>query len=39
MGIGERVRLLGGQFDAGRRIGEPTLLGVDLLRWLPPDAR
>jgi signal transduction histidine kinase len=36
VGIGERVRLLGGQFDVRSRIGGPTLLSVDLLRWLPP---
>jgi len=39
VGIGERVRLLGGQFDVRSRIGGPTVLSVDLLRWLPPDAR
>jgi signal transduction histidine kinase len=36
VGIGERVRLLGGQFDVRSRIGGPTLLSVTLLRWRPP---
>ncbi len=36
VGIGERVRLLGGQFDVRSRIGGPTVLSVSLLRWLPP---
>ena len=40
VGIGERVRLLGGQFDIRSRIGGPTTLSVSLLRWRPPaDAR
>jgi signal transduction histidine kinase len=39
VGIGERVRLLGGQFDVRSRIGGPTVLSVDLLRWLPPAAQ
>jgi signal transduction histidine kinase len=33
VGIGERVRLLGGQFDIRSRIGGPTTLSVNLLRW------
>jgi signal transduction histidine kinase len=36
VGIGERVRLLGGQFDVRSRIGGPTVLSVTLLRWRPP---
>jgi signal transduction histidine kinase len=36
VGIGERVRLLGGQFDIRSRIGGPTVLTVTLLRWRPP---
>jgi signal transduction histidine kinase len=36
VGIGERVRLLGGQFDIRSRIGGPTTLSVSLLRWRPP---
>jgi signal transduction histidine kinase len=36
VGIGERVRLLGGQFDITSRVGGPTLLSVNLLRWRPP---
>ena len=36
VGIGERVRLLGGQFDIRSRIGGPTVLSVTLLRWRPP---
>ena len=36
VGIGERVRLLGGQFDLRSRIGGPTVLSVTLLRWRPP---
>jgi signal transduction histidine kinase len=38
VGIGERVRLLGGQFDLRSRIGGPTLLSITLLRWRPPAA-
>ena len=36
VGIGERVRLLGGEFDIRSRIGGPTTLSVNLLRWRPP---
>ncbi len=36
VGIGERVRLLGGQFDVRSRVGGPTVLSVTLLRWRPP---
>ena len=36
VGIGERVRLLGGQFDIASRLGGPTTLTVNLLRWRPP---
>jgi signal transduction histidine kinase len=36
VGIGERVRLLGGQFDIASRVGGPTTLTVTLLRWRPP---
>jgi signal transduction histidine kinase len=36
VGIGERVRLLGGQFDLRSRVGGPTTLSVSLLRWRPP---
>ena len=36
VGIGERVRLLGGQFDIRSRVGGPTTLSVELLRWRPP---
>lgn len=35
VGIGERVRLLGGQFDIRSRAGGPTTLDVSLLRWRP----
>jgi signal transduction histidine kinase len=35
VGIGERVRLLGGQFDLSSRVGGPTTLSVSLLRWHP----
>ena len=35
VGICERVRLLGGQFDLRSRIGGPTTLTVTLLRWHP----
>jgi signal transduction histidine kinase len=35
VGIGERVRLLGGQFDLRSRVGGPTLISVTLLRWRP----
>jgi signal transduction histidine kinase len=37
VGIGERVRLLGGQFDIRSRIGGLTTLSVVLLRWRPPN--
>lgn len=37
VGIGERVRLLGGQLDISSRVGGPTLLSVVLLRWRPPN--
>jgi signal transduction histidine kinase len=36
VGIGERVRLLGGQFDITSRVGGPTTLTIALLRWRPP---
>jgi signal transduction histidine kinase len=36
VGIGERVRLLGGRFDIRSRTGGPTVLSVTLLRWRPP---
>jgi signal transduction histidine kinase len=36
VGIGERVRLLGGQFDLTSGIGGPTTLSVNLVRWRPP---
>jgi signal transduction histidine kinase len=38
VGIGERVRLLGGQFDVQSQVGGPTTLAVTLLRWRPPAA-
>jgi signal transduction histidine kinase len=38
VGIGERVRLLGGQFDVNSRPGGPTTLSVSLLRWHPAAA-
>jgi signal transduction histidine kinase len=38
VGIGERVRLLGGQFDVRSRVGGPTKLSVTLLRWRPQTA-
>jgi signal transduction histidine kinase len=38
VGIGERVRLLGGQFDVQSQVGGPTTLSVTLLRWRPPSA-
>jgi signal transduction histidine kinase len=38
VGIGERVRLLGGQFDLRSQVGGPTTLNVTLLRWRPPAA-
>jgi len=36
VGIGERVRLLGGQFDISSRLGVGTSVNVTLLRWRPP---
>jgi signal transduction histidine kinase len=36
LGIGERVRLLGGLFDLRSRVGGPTTLSVSLPRWRPP---
>ena len=38
VGIGERVRLLGGQFDVASKPGGPTTLSVSLLRWHPTAA-
>jgi signal transduction histidine kinase len=35
LGIGERVRLLGGRFDIRSRVGGPTTLIVSLPRWRP----
>jgi two-component system sensor histidine kinase DegS len=35
LGIGERVRLLGGRFDIRSRTGGPTTLSVSLPRWRP----
>jgi signal transduction histidine kinase len=35
IGIGERVRLLGGQFDIRSRVGGPTTLNVTLMRLHP----
>jgi signal transduction histidine kinase len=36
LGIGERVRLLGGHFDIRSTPGGPTTLTVSLSRWRPP---
>jgi signal transduction histidine kinase len=36
VGIGERVRVLGGLFDVRSRVGGPTTLSVSLPRWRPP---
>lgn len=38
VGIGQRVRLLGGQFDVRSRVGGPTTLSVTLVRWRPGPA-
>ena len=38
VGIGERIRLLGGTFDVQSRPGGPTLLSLRLPRWEPPTA-
>jgi signal transduction histidine kinase len=38
VGIGERVRLLGGTFDVQSRPGGPTTLSLRLPRWEPPAA-
>jgi signal transduction histidine kinase len=38
VGIGERVRLLGGTFDVQSRPGGPTTLTLLLPRWEPPAA-
>jgi signal transduction histidine kinase len=35
VGIGERVRMLGGRFDVRSRVGGPTTLSVSLARWRP----
>jgi signal transduction histidine kinase len=37
VGIGERIRLLGGTFDVESRPGGPTTLTLKLPRWQPPD--
>jgi signal transduction histidine kinase len=36
VGIGERIRLLGGSFDVDSRPGGPTTLSLKLPRWQPP---
>jgi signal transduction histidine kinase len=36
VGIGERIRLLGGRFDVESRPGGPTTLCLKLPRWQPP---
>jgi signal transduction histidine kinase len=36
VGIGERIRLLGGTFDVQSRPGGPTILSLRLPRWQPP---
>jgi signal transduction histidine kinase len=36
VGIGERIRLLGGRFDVDSRPGGPTTLSLMLPRWQPP---
>ena len=38
VGLGERVRVLGGRFDVRSRIGEGTTLSVSLPRWRPATA-
>jgi signal transduction histidine kinase len=38
VGIGERVRLLGGTFDVQSKPGGPTTLSLRLPRWEPPAA-
>jgi two-component system sensor histidine kinase DegS len=37
VGIGERIRLLGGAFDVDSRPGGPTTLTLQLPRWQPPQ--
>jgi signal transduction histidine kinase len=37
VGMGERVRLLGGRLDVDSRPGGPTTIAVALPRWQPPD--
>jgi signal transduction histidine kinase len=38
VGLGERVRVLGGRFDVRSRIGDGTTVSVSLPRWRPPNA-
>ena len=38
VGIGERIRLLGGTFDVQSKPGGPTALSLRLPRWQPPAA-
>jgi signal transduction histidine kinase len=38
VGMGERVRLLGGRFDVESRIGGPTVVSASIPRWQPPGA-
>ena len=38
VGIGERVRMLGGKFDVESRSGGPTTLTLRLPRWQPPGS-
>ena len=39
VGLGERVRVLGGRFDVRSRIGDGTTLSVSLPRWRPTAAQ
>jgi signal transduction histidine kinase len=36
VGMGERVRLLGGEFDVESRVGGPTSVSATIPRWRPP---
>jgi signal transduction histidine kinase len=38
VGIGERIRMLGGTFDVESRPGGPTTLSLVLPRWRPVEA-
>lgn len=37
VGMGERIRLLGGRFDVDSQVGGPTVVSASIPRWQPHD--